>query len=159
MTDRDVLKIYLGRYSRALEKISELESERQQTEENAAAIKSACNFTYTKVKTNSVNKQAETCAVKAVHIEEKINRIKAQLSGIRNDVLRMINFLPIEADGYCLLTEKFLYCKSPSQIMSDLHITKSGYYNRYNNTLEILLQNKEIREVLKKYKEAHRVRR
>ena len=152
MTDREFLIKYLWRYQRALAKIAELNQLRQRIEEKSVSIKSA-DLSAVKVQTNKLSDKVSSYTVSVVSIDERIQRIEQRLENLAQEISDAIKLPCLECEEWSVLYLHFLSGRKLSELGTAIGVSRSQVYVLYNRSLDILLNNSEVRERLTNYKQ------
>lgn len=152
MTDRELLIKYLGRYQRALAKISELNQLRQRIEENSTALKGA-DLTAVKVQTSKLSDKVGSFTVSVVSIDERIERIEQRLENLAEEISDAIKSPCLDCEEWSVLHLHFLSGRKLSDLGAAIRVSRSQVYVLYNKALDKLLNDQNVRERLISYKQ------
>ena len=153
MNKKELLKQYLNRYSKAKNRIKELEDLQQQLRQDAVCPKSPGDSTSPKVQSNSISGGAAEFALRIVEIDERITKQKEQLSTLLSEILDVFDYLPLESDERAVLELRYIQGKREKFICKTCFISRSKYYMLCDSAIKKLLKFQRIHNILKNYSE------
>lgn len=151
---RRLLRRYLSQYYRAKEKqaalrkrLAELKADLNDPGVNSPPLDSA------PVRQGRHSDGAATLTFKIGEIEDRIQRqIEVQTKSVI-DIMDVLDFLPAESTERDILEYRHIDCKSWSEIMNLVHLTRSPCFEHYNKGLDKLLTFKKVRATLSAYED------
>ena len=152
MNKKELLKQYLNRYSKAKNRIRELEAMQKQLRADAECPRSPSDNS-PKIQKNSVSRGAAEFALRIVEIDERISNQKKQLSTLLSEILDVFDYLPLESDERAVLELRYIQGRREKFICKTRYISRSKYYSLCDNAIKTLLKYQRISEILKKYSE------
>lgn len=152
MTDRELLIKYLGRYQRALAKISKLNQLKQRIEEKSVSIKSA-DLSAVKVQTNNLSDKVGSYTVSVVSIDERIEIINQRLEKLAEEISDAIKSPCLDCEEWSVLYLHFLSGRKLSDLGAAIRVSRSQVYVLYNKALDKLLNDQNVRKRLIGYKQ------
>lgn len=149
--DRRILKRYLSQYYRARKKQTTLRHRLKelQTELRHPGVKAPpLNGIPTK---RQASNGSASLIFKISDIEERIQRqIEIEARSV-NEIMDILDFLPVDSTERDILEYRHIDCKSWNEIMELVHLTRSPCFEHYNKGLDRLLTYKKVRVTLENF--------
>lgn len=148
---RRILKRYLSQYYRAKDKQAVL---RKRLEHLQAELRHP-GVRYTPPKgipyKPKPHIEAASLTIKISDIEDRIRQQANTEAQSIIDIMDMIEFLPADTLERDILEYRHIDCKSWSDIMKCVHLTRSPCFEYYNRALDKLLEYKKVRATLSEW--------
>lgn len=148
---RRLLKQYLGQYYNAKAKKKQLETRLYNFREDMTGIKGMQYSPVPRSKTNKVGDGAATLVIHAMEIEERIEKQKEEMAVAMLNVMKIMDFLPVDFTERAILEYRHIDCLSWKQIMSRTNYSRASCNNYYNAGIDKLLTFKKVHKILKDF--------
>lgn len=125
MTDRDVLKEYLGQYYRAKMKKKQLEIRLRDFRENT-----------------------ENNGIHTIEIEKKIEFQKKEIQETILNVMKIMDFLPVDSMERIIMEYRHIDCIGWKQICREVNYSRAACNNYYKAGIKKLLTFKEVQKII-----------
>lgn len=147
MTQRQALIEYLNRYYRAAVKLEELERT-SAILKGKAGSSSGGDLSRVSVKSSGVSDPTAAYAIRISQLDENIAMRRLLLPKYENEIIAVLNFLPVDSTGWSVLTQRFLEFKKHEEIYLTLFISRSVYFRIFNSAIDELLRFKKVQTIL-----------
>lgn len=146
-----LLKQYLGQYYNARAKKKQLETRLLNFREDMTGTKGMQYSPVPRSQTNSVGDGPATPVIRAMEIEERIEAQKAEMAAAMLNVMKIMDFLPVDSTERAILEYRHIDCLSWKQITKEMHMTRTPCNKYYNAGIEKLLTFKKVNKILKEF--------
>lgn len=148
---RRLLKQYLGQYYHARAKKKQLETRLRNFREDMTGTKGMQYSPVPRSQTNSVGDGPATPVIRAMEIEERIESQKAEMAAAMLNVMKIMDFLPVDSTERAILEYRHIDCLSWKQITKEMHMTRTPCNKYYNAGIDKLLTFKKVHKILKEF--------
>lgn len=145
---RRLLKQYLGQYYNAKVKKKQLETRLCNFREDMTGIKGMQYSLVPHSKTNKVGDGPATLVIHAMEIEERIEKQRAEMSVAMLNVMKIMDFLPVDSTERAILEYRHIDCLSWKQITKEMYMTRTPCNKYYNSGIEKLLTFKKVIKII-----------
>jgi hypothetical protein len=150
---RRLLKRYLSQYFRAKEKqsalrqrLAELQAELQHPGVKAPSLTGIPSSNKGRVSNGSAS-----LIFKIGDIEDRIqHQIEIEAQSV-NDIMDILDFLPVDSIERDILEYRHIDCKTWDEIMDMVHLSRSPCFEHYNKGLDKLISYKKVRATLEAF--------
>lgn len=143
-----LLKQYLGQYYNARAKKKQLETRLRNFREDMTDTKGMQYSPVPRSQTNSVGDGPATPVIRVMEIEERIESQKAEMAAAMLNVMKIMDFLPVDSTERAILEYRHIDCLSWKQICKEVHLSRSSANDYYNKGIEKLLTFKKVQKVV-----------
>lgn len=151
LDERVLLKKYLGQYYSARNKKKQLESRLQTFRQDMIGTKGMQYSPVPHSQTNSVGDGPASMVIRAMEIEEQIESQKEQMAAAMLNVMKMMDFLPVNSTERLILEYRHIDCLSWKQITRKVNYSRASCNNYYNAGLDELLTFKKVHKILQEF--------
>ncbi len=148
---RRLLKQYLGQYYNAKVKKKQLETRLHNFREDMTGIKGMQYSPVPRSKTNKVGDGAATLVIHAMEIEERIEKQKEEMAVAMLNVMKIMDFLPVDSTERAILEYRHIDCLSWKQVCKEANLSRSSANDYYDKGIEKLLTFKKVHKILKDF--------
>lgn len=145
---RQFLKRYLEQYYNARAKKKQLETRLYNFREDMTGIKGMQYSPVPHSKTNKVGDGPATLVIYATEIEERIEKQKEKMAVAMLNVMKIMDFLPVDSTERAVLEYRHIDCLSWRQITKEMHMTRTPCNRYYNLGIERLLTFKKVIKII-----------
>ncbi len=145
---KELLKRYLGQYYKVRAKKKQLETRLYNFREDMTGIKGMQYSPVPRSKTNKVGDGPATLVIHAMEIEERIEKQKEEMAVAMLNVMKIMDFLPVDSTERVILEYRHIDCLSWKQIEKEMHITRTPCNKYYNLGIEKLLAFKKVIKII-----------
>lgn len=146
-----LLKQYLGQYYNARAKKKQLETRLRNFREDMTGTKGMQYSPVPRSQTNSVGDGPATPVIRAMEIEERIESQKAEMAAAMLNVMKIMDFLPVDSTERAILEYRHIDCLSWKQVCKEVHLSRSSANDYYDKGIEKLLTFKKVHKILKEF--------
>lgn len=147
---KDLLKRYLGKYYRARMKERQLEARLRSLRESIG-VKGIDYSPTPKSQTNNVGSGAESEVLRIMEIEDRIEKQREEARAMMNDVMDIMDLLPVDSTERTIIEYRHLDCMNWKQICREMHMARTPCTNYYNAGIERLLTFPAVCETVEKF--------
>lgn len=148
---RTLLKRYLGRYYSAREKKKQLETRLRTFRQDMVSTQGMQYSPAPRSQTNKVGDGPASMVIRAMEIEDKIEKQKDEMAKAMLDVMKMMDYLPADSKERMILEYRHIDCLNWKQIIKETHMTRTPCNNYYNAGLDKLLQYKKVQKIIDEF--------
>lgn len=143
-----LLKQYLGQYYNARAKKKQLETRLRNFREDMTGTKGMQYSPVPRSQTNSVGDGPATPVIRAMEIEERIESQKAEMAAAMLNVMKIMDFLPVDSTERAILEYRHIDCMNWKQICKEVHLSRSSANDYYKKGIEKLLTFKKVQKMI-----------
>lgn len=151
LDERVLLKKYLGQYYSARNKKKQLESRLQTFRQDMIGTKGMQYSPVPHSQTNSVGDGPASMVIRAMEIEEQIESQKEQMAAAMLNVMKLMDFLPVNSTERLILEYRHIDCLSWKQVCKEIHFSRTTANDYYNAGLDKLLTFKKVHKILQEF--------
>ncbi|MCU6685682.1 hypothetical protein OCV99_03760 [Dorea acetigenes] len=151
LDERALLKKYLGQYYSARNKKKQLESRLQTFRQDMIGTKGMQYSPVPHSQTNSVGDGPASMVIRAMEIEEQIESQKEQMAATMLNVMKLMDFLPVDSTERLILEYRHIDCLSWKQVCKAMHMTRTPCNEHYNAGIDKLLEYKKVKKILEEF--------
>lgn len=145
---KSLLKQYLGQYYSAKMKKKQLETRLRNFRANMGGIRGMEYSPVPRSQTNKVGDGAASEVIRAMEIEERIKQQQAEMNVAMLNVMKLMDYLPVDSTERLMLEYRHIDCLSWKQIMKEVSMTRTPCNNYYNAGIDKLLTFKKVQKII-----------
>ena len=151
---RNLLKQYLGQYYNARAKKKHLEARLRIFREDMVSTKGMQYSPVPRSRTNNVGQGPATSVIRAMEIEERIESQKAEMAAAMLNVMKIMDFLPVDSMERIVLEYRHIDCLRWKQVSKEANYSVRACRNRYDAGIYKLLTYKKVLKILDDFSKA-----
>lgn len=148
---RTLLKRYLGRYYSAREKKKQLEVRLRTFRQDMVSTQGMQYSPVPRSQTNKVGDGPASMVIRAMEIEDQIEKQKDEMTKAMLDVMKMMDYLPADSKERMILEYRHIDCLNWKQIVKEANYSRMSCNNYYNAGLDKLLEFKKVKKILAEF--------
>jgi hypothetical protein len=145
---RIILQQYLGQYYRAKMKKKQLETRLRDFRENMGSIKGMDYSPVPRSQTNKVGEGAASEVIRVIEIEERIEIQKKEMQETMLNVMKIMDFLPVDSTERIIMEYRHIDCIGWKQICREVNYSRSTCNDYYRAGIEKLLAFKKVQKII-----------
>ena len=148
---KKLLEEYLGQYYYSRAKKKQLEQRLRVFREDMISTKGMQYSPVPRSRTNSVGQGPATSVIRAMEIEERIESQKAEMAAAMLNVMKIMDFLPVDSTERIILEYRHIDCLNWKQICKETNLTRTPCNKYYNAGMDKLLGFKNVLKILEEF--------
>lgn len=148
-----LLKQYLGQCYRATMKKKQLEARLRTFRENMGSIRGMGYSPVPRSQTNNVGAGAASEVIRIAEVEERISQQKAEINKAMLNVMKILDFLPVDSIERTILEYRHVDCLGWKQIVKETSYSRTSCNNYYNAGIKKLLTYKKVLKIITEHSE------
>ena len=145
---KDILKQYLGQYYSAKMKKKQLETRLRNFRANMGGVRGMDYSPTPRSQTNKAGDGPASEVIRAMEIEERIKQQQAQMNVAMLNVMKLMDYLPVDSTERLILEYRHIDCLSWKQITKEVNMTRTPCNNYYNAGIDKLLTFKKVQKMI-----------
>lgn len=145
---KSLLKQYLGQYYSAKMKKKQLETRLRNFRANMGGIRGMEYSPVPRSQTNKVGDGAASEVIRAMEIEERIRQQQAEMNVAMLNVMKLMDYLPVDSTERLMLEYRHIDCLGWKQIVKETNYSRQSCINYYNAGIDKLLTFKKVQKII-----------
>lgn len=145
---KTLLKQYLGQYYSAKMKKKQLETRLRNFRANMGGIRGMDYSPVPRSQTNKVGDGAASEVIRAMEIEERIRQQQAEMNVAMLNVMKLMDYLPVDSTERLILEYRHIDCLGWKQIVKETNYSRQSCINYYNAGIDKLLTFKKVQKII-----------